>query len=223
MWYFEQHLRPDTGFLNNPSLEHPFSHPLRLGDVARPQRSHPRPQLHLPPSNPGPFPPRFPRHPLCLFRLDLDRPTPPQHGENTLFPALEDFTKQPGIMEGNMQQHEAFLPALHTFRDYVQNTCAEEYSSESIKALVDSFAPALTEHLRQEMDTLLGLDCYDSAKLMRIWTVTENVAKGATHPNQFVSDLSLTLTLSLSLSCVSYMYQTPVQRRFHLPPPPFPS
>lgn len=96
-----------------------------------------------------------------------------------------------------MQQHEAFLPALHTFRDYVQNTRAE-YSSESIKALVDGFAPALTDHLRQEIDTLLGLDGYDSAELMRVWTVTENVAKGAAHPNQFVSDLSLTLSLSLS-------------------------
>ena len=107
--------------------------------------------------------------------------------ENTLFPALEKFTEKPGIMEGNMQQHQAFLPALHDFAQYAQNTSAGSYSSDTLKGLVDGFAPPLLAHLREEIDTLLGLDGYDSAELMKVWIVTENVAKGAAHPNQFVS------------------------------------
>ena len=119
--------------------------------------------------------------------------------ENTLFPALENFTKQPGIMKGNTQQHQGFLPELHNFADYVQRTGAESFSSDSLRGFVDSFAPALTTHLREEIDTLLELDGYDSAELMKLWTVTENVAKGVAHPNQFVS-LSAAASQS-KLSC----------------------
>ncbi len=45
-------------------------------------------------------------------------------------------------------------------------------------------------HLREEIPNLLGLDCYDSAELMKLWLKTEEVAKGAAHPNQFVSLLT---------------------------------
>jgi hemerythrin-like domain-containing protein len=166
MWHFEHRLRPDTGFLTllllnihsavhcASEMSHAHSVLIRgLSSIYR-QAAH----VHTPQDI----------RDFVFFCSAWAQTVQYHHDteENTLFPALEDFTKQPGIMEGNMQQHEAFLPAMHTFRDRVQNTRAEEYSSESIKALVDGFAPALTEHLRLEFDTLLGLDGYDSAELM---------------------------------------------------------
>lgn len=109
--------------------------------------------------------------------------------ERVLFPAIEDFTKKPGLMEGNHQQHEAFTPGLNRFLQYAQNTTPENYSSETLKGIVNSFTSSLMKHLVDEIDTLLGLEGYDSAGLMKLWLITENVAKGAAHPNQFVSCL----------------------------------
>lgn len=107
--------------------------------------------------------------------------------ENTLFPALQKFTQRPDIMEVNMKQHEAFHPGLHRMLEYATNTSSEAYSWESLKAIIDGFAPALMTHLREEIPTLLGLDGHDSVELMKLWLETEETAKGAAHPNQFVS------------------------------------
>ncbi len=107
--------------------------------------------------------------------------------ERTLFPAIEKFTKKPGLMECNRQQHEIFTPGLDRFLEYAQNTTPERYSFNTLKEIVDNFAPPLMKHLVDEIDTLLGLEGYDSKELMRLWLDTERVAKGDAHPNQFVS------------------------------------
>ncbi len=109
--------------------------------------------------------------------------------EKVLFPAIRKLTKKPGLMEGNHQQHEAFTPGLNNLLQSAQNTNPGEYSWNSLKAIIDGFAPSLMKHLVDEIDTLLDLKTYHSAELMQVWLVTENVAKGAAHPNQFVSYL----------------------------------
>lgn len=107
--------------------------------------------------------------------------------ERVLFPAIEELTEKPDLMEGNHQQHEAFTPGLNSLLQSAQNTNPEDYKWDSLKAIIDGFAPSLMEHLVDEIDTLLHLETYDSAKLMQVWLVTENVAKRTAHPNQFVS------------------------------------
>lgn len=107
--------------------------------------------------------------------------------ERVLFPAIEELTKKPGLMEGNHQQHEAFTPGLNSLLQSAQDTNPGDYSWNSLKAIIDGFAPSLMKHLVDEIDTLLDLQTYDSAELMQLWLVTENVAKGVAHPNQFVS------------------------------------
>lgn len=107
--------------------------------------------------------------------------------ERTLFPSIEKFTKKPGLMEGNRQQHEVFTPGLNRFLEYAQNTTPKRYSFKTLKEIVDNFAPPLLKHLVDEINTLLGLEEYDSKELMKLWLDTERVAKGDAHPNQFVS------------------------------------
>ena len=107
--------------------------------------------------------------------------------ETTLFPAIEEFAKTPGLMEGNREQHHAFTPGLEHLLRYAQTTNPEIYDWFTLKEILDSFAPSLMKHLEDEIDTLLRLERYDSKELMKLWLVAENVAKGAAHPNQFVS------------------------------------
>ena len=107
--------------------------------------------------------------------------------ETTLFPAIEEFTKTPGFMEGNKEQHLAFTPGLDRFLKYAQATNPEAYDWHTLKDIIDSFTPSLMKHLVDEIDTLLGLERYDSKELMKLWLVTEDKAKGAAHPDQFVS------------------------------------
>lgn len=108
--------------------------------------------------------------------------------ETTLFPELEKFTNNPDIMAENKQQHEAFLKGLTDFEHYANSTTPEGYHWNEAKAKLDSFAPALMAHLREEIGTLLSLKAYDSTKLQAVWQKTENAAKGDIRlPNMFVS------------------------------------
>lgn len=111
------------------------------------------------------------------------------HGaeETTLFPELEKFTKNPGIMEGNKEQHHAFLDGLVDFEHYAANTPSENYRWDDAKAKLDSFTPALMKHLREEIGTILSLKDYDGEGLRAVWKVTEDAAKGDIRlPNMFV-------------------------------------
>ncbi|KAL8924372.1 MAG: hypothetical protein Q9172_002719 [Xanthocarpia lactea] len=83
------------------------------------------------------------------------------------------------------QQHKAFTPGLNSLLQSAQDTNPGDYSWNSLKEIIDGFAPFLMKHLVDEIDTLLDLTTYDSAELMQVWLVTENVAKGVAHPNQF--------------------------------------
>ena len=115
--------------------------------------------------------------------------------ESVLFPAIEEFTQQPGIMEGNHHQHKAFTPGLNSFLDYAQSTALEQYNSDTLKKIINDFTSPLMKHFVDEIDTLLSLERYDSAKLMKVWIATEKVAKGAAHPNQFVSCFTALLSI----------------------------
>ena len=107
--------------------------------------------------------------------------------ESVLFPSIEEFIHKLTLMEGNHQQCEAFTPGLNRLLKYAQDTAPEEYNSGTLKEITDSFASTLMKHWTDEIDTLLGLEAYDSQELVKLWLVMENVAKGAAHPNQFVS------------------------------------
>lgn len=91
-------------------------------------------------------------------------------------------------MHENKTQHEGFLEGLEKFGEYVSGTEPEEYRWSDMKAKIDTFAPALLEHLRDEIDTLQSLQNYDSEQLREVWQKVENAAKGDIRlPGMFVS------------------------------------
>jgi len=88
--------------------------------------------------------------------------------ETLFFPAVEKLPGTPaGAMQSNVEQHHAFEPGLQRFEEYVRG-CEEgneKFSAEKLKAIVDSFGETLTDHLKDEIPTLLRLEGVDSKAL----------------------------------------------------------
>jgi hemerythrin-like domain-containing protein len=112
--------------------------------------------------------------------------------EKIFFPDLEKLTGKVGIMDGNIEQHQAFEPGLIVVGKYATETLPQNYDAEHLRAIIDSFAPILAEHLHDEIDTLMGLKEYPSASLMKAWQRSGDYAKSTgekvnlTNPNSLL-------------------------------------
>lgn len=82
--------------------------------------------------------------------------------EESIFPDLENFTGDKGLMQHSVEQHHAFHSGLQTLKNYASSTAPEDYSSDVRKSIIEGFGPTLQEHLVDEIDTLLTLKKYDS-------------------------------------------------------------
>jgi hemerythrin-like domain-containing protein len=89
--------------------------------------------------------------------------------ETELFTAIEAYSGQKGIMDTNIAQHHAFDEGLKRFGEYVYGVKAQDWDKETFKGILESFTPALTKHLRDEIPTLLALDKYGGEKLKKAW------------------------------------------------------
>lgn len=76
-------------------------------------------------------------------------------------------------MKQNVEQHQAFHPGFIAFRDYCRDTTSETYDAKVFTGIVDSFATILRNHLAEEIDTLLALDCCDEGELKKAYTGME--------------------------------------------------
>jgi hypothetical protein len=76
-------------------------------------------------------------------------------------------------MEINVKQHHDFHDGLKKFGEYVYGTTAETYDVQTFKEILDSFTPALMQHLIDEIRTLLSLEKYGGDKLMDTWKALE--------------------------------------------------
>jgi hypothetical protein len=82
------------------------------------------------------------------------------HGEETtIFPDIEAKSGVAGIMEVNVSQHHSFQPGLEEFDQYLLTPPAE-FSGSRLVELIDGFAPALVQHLAEEIPTLMELREY---------------------------------------------------------------
>jgi hemerythrin-like domain-containing protein len=91
------------------------------------------------------------------------------HEETYLFTAIEAYSGQKGIMDTSLAQHHAFEEGLERFKEYVYSCKPEDWDREVFKGILESFTPALTKHLREEIPTLLALDKYGGEKLKKAW------------------------------------------------------
>lgn len=85
--------------------------------------------------------------------------------EQEFFPSIEKLSGVAGLMERNVEQHRAFTPGFEEFQTYVRTCQPKDYDGQKLKSLIDAFAEPLTKHLHDEIDTLRGLDKYNSAQV----------------------------------------------------------
>lgn len=95
--------------------------------------------------------------------------------EQYLFPWIAEYTGEQGIMEVNVAQHHAFEKGLKNFKGYINNSTPATYDGKEMKRLLDEFGPVLSEHLTDEIGTLLGLDKYGGDRLMAAWVKLEKI------------------------------------------------
>jgi len=101
-----------------------------------------------------------------------------QHHETeevVFFPELE---KLAGVsMEENIEQHAAFDQALSDLETWSKTTTPTTYNAPTLLSLIDTLGPILTQHLSDEIPTLLALSTHDSATLRKIWAKAGEYAK----------------------------------------------
>ena len=108
--------------------------------------------------------------------------------EMVFFPSIELISGVQGIMERNIEQHRAFTPGFDLFQEYSRTCLPEDYDGRKIKSLIEAFAEPLTQHLYDEIETLRGLDMYDSGRIRQAYRrfektlmATDNVRPTSTY------------------------------------------
>lgn len=89
--------------------------------------------------------------------------------ETFFFPAVEKAAGVKGLMEGNVEQHHTFLPGLERLERYAKETTVEDYEGKEMRGIIDGFGAAMTTHLREEIETLLGLEKFDGVVMKKLW------------------------------------------------------
>ena len=87
--------------------------------------------------------------------------------EAILFPGIERLSGEKGIMEANIEQHKAFHDGLDAFGKHCDALVAnpKNFNGQQILQLIDAFGSVLTQHLTEEIDTLLGLRRFGEEKM----------------------------------------------------------
>lgn len=126
---------------------------------------------HIPPSKVRPF------LTFCRFWCNMIK-SHHEHEEDKFFPDIEKATGVEGIMGENVAQHHKFHDGLERFRGYIAD-CEEgkrEFDGKQITDLIDSFGYIVTEHLADEIPTLLGLRKFPDIDIKKIFDDTGDLA-----------------------------------------------
>jgi hemerythrin-like domain-containing protein len=100
--------------------------------------------------------------------------------EKIFFPQMEKLALEAGMdgnpMNANVDQHHLFEPKIQETLVWTEDVRQgnKEYDSKALIALIDSFAPVLTQHLHDEIDTLFKLDLLDGKKVVQAMKDTAN-------------------------------------------------
>ncbi|KAF1852047.1 uncharacterized protein K460DRAFT_383294 [Cucurbitaria berberidis CBS 394.84] len=89
--------------------------------------------------------------------------------EAIFFPSIEQITDVQEVMERNVEQHRAFTPGFDLFQEYARTCLPQDYNGQKIRSLIEDFAEPLTQHLHDEIETLRGLDIYDSGHIRQAY------------------------------------------------------
>lgn len=90
-----------------------------------------------------------------------------------MFPSFEKIIGKDGFLEGNVDQHHAFQPALKKLLAYGSDTKTEQYDAVMLLAIVEELGPALRQHLSDEIPSLLSMQPYDGPALLEVYKECE--------------------------------------------------
>jgi len=87
--------------------------------------------------------------------------------EADIFPIVDQIVGEKDVMAANVEQHHAFQPGLDAFMAYVRDCEAgkQVYDGDRIMALIDAFGKILSNHLAEEIPTILALRRFGADKL----------------------------------------------------------
>ncbi|KAG9185378.1 hypothetical protein G6011_07922 [Alternaria panax] len=111
--------------------------------------------------------------------------------ESLLFPKVVAIAKEAGIddcedvMGGNVEQHHDFEPKIAGLMKWAEWVMAGEktYDAAELKRQIDDFAPVLTQHLHDEIDTLIKLEKCDGEKIRQAMKETADEGVRTADPN----------------------------------------
>ncbi|KAB5542425.1 hemerythrin HHE cation binding domain-containing protein [Coniochaeta sp. 2T2.1] len=96
--------------------------------------------------------------------------------EEDLFPQIEKMAGKTGIMDQNVEQHRMFHDGLEEYNAYIRLclNSPDNYDGGKLVRIIDSFGPALAQHLAAEITTILELAKYgkkmdELEKLFAAW------------------------------------------------------
>ena len=86
--------------------------------------------------------------------------------EANIFPAIERMAGVPGLMAKNVEQHHEFHPGLEEYGTYLKQCMdgKEAFDGKHLVGIIDRFGKSLTDHLREEIPTLVGLEQYSKGR-----------------------------------------------------------
>ena len=98
--------------------------------------------------------------------------------EAILFPGIERLSGETDIMEANVAQHRAFAEGLEAFGKHCDTLIVgtETFNGERVVELIDRFGTNLTQHLTEEIDTLLGLQRFGEEKMKDVLKIAAEEA-----------------------------------------------
>jgi hypothetical protein len=91
------------------------------------------------------------------------------HEEGIFFSGIEKATGIPGLMDVNISQHDEMDSGLEKFRHYAEKTSKDDYNGNTLRQIIDDFAPLFESHNHAEITTIISLyDKIDSDTLKSI-------------------------------------------------------
>ena len=98
--------------------------------------------------------------------------------ETVFYPSVEEETGIVGLMDDLEVEHEEWVDGVTALQLYLERTIEkpEQYRWATMRTMINSFAPALTNHLYSEIDFLVGLDKFNCEGLRKRWYEAENAA-----------------------------------------------
>ena len=109
--------------------------------------------------------------------------------EKLFYPGVEEVTGITGLMDDLEVEHEEWLDGLLALQNYVDRVSdkPDQYRWATMRTMINSVSPALTNHLYSEIEFLLGLEKFETEGLRTLWFEVEKVSKSATDPTIMVS------------------------------------